>query len=205
MINGPVAHQMEALNAASTINLLECVVLFALARPPNSMPNHIALKELHRSGTIFLLHKPGEYRDCPVVVVEKNTGVAIYNPPAHADVPRHMDEFFNELFQLGNRGDALDVAAFALWKINWVHPFKNGNGRTARAFAYACLCVKLGAVLPGSPTVIDQIMTNRPEYEACIREGDASHAAGNLNLARMKTYLDGLLQIQIQSARTFSP
>ena len=45
-----------------------------------------------------------------------------------------MAEFFKEMEQLWKTGDALDTASFALWRINWVHPFKNGNGRTARGF-----------------------------------------------------------------------
>jgi len=85
--------------------------------------------------------------------------------------------------------------------INWVHPFKNGNGRTARAFCYACLNARLGVILPGTTTIIDQIMLTRPDYEAAIRVADQAAAANPAarNLAQMKAYLDGLLQIQIAS------
>jgi Fic family protein len=93
----------------------------------------------------------------------------------------------------------LDAAAFALRRINWIHPFKNGNGRTARSFSYCCLCARLGVVLPGAPTVIDQIMTTRPEYEAAIRVGDKAAASGGRDLSAMRAYLDKLLQIQIAS------
>ena len=203
MINGAVAHQIEALNAANTVNVIEAVVLFIINTIGAGYPNHIALKELHRSGTIFLLLKPGEYRDCPVSVVEN--GRVVHTPPEHQHVPTHMVQFFQELSDMWLGSDALDVASFALWKINWVHPFKNGNGRTARAFAYACLCTKIGAVLPGTTTVIDQIMTTRQEYQNCIRDADASFAAGNLDLSRMKAYLNGLLQVQIQSALNAGP
>jgi Fic family protein len=111
-----------------------------------------------------------------------------------------MRDFFAELLATWGAGDALDAAALALWRINWIHPFKNGNGRTARSFAYCCLCARLAVVLPGSPTVIDQIMTSRPEYEAAIRIGDAAAASGNgRNLTAMRAYLDKLLQIQIAS------
>ncbi|MFX9016038.1 Fic family protein, partial [Acinetobacter baumannii] len=49
-------------------------------------------------------------------------------------MPRLVQEFFEELINIWRTGDALDATAFALWRINWIHPFKNGNGRTARAF-----------------------------------------------------------------------
>jgi fido (protein-threonine AMPylation protein) len=112
-----------------------------------------------------------------------------------------MTAFFQELNALWRTGDALDVAAFALWRINWVHPFKNGNGRTARAFSYACLNAHLGVMLPGTTTVIDQIMTTRPRYEAAIRVADKAAEADPTarDLADMKAYLNDLLQIQMAS------
>ena len=204
-INGGVAHQIEALNASSTINILEAIVLFTTAQNSSGYPNENCLKELHRSATFLLLKEPGHYRDCAVQVVEKGSSRVVHQPPPHPELVTLMPIFFTELEQLWQRADALDVAAFALWKINWIHPFKNGNGRTARAFAYTCLCVRLGTILPGALTVIDQIMATRPEYEACIREGDTSFAAGGkANLSRMKSYLNGLLQLQIQSAANFN-
>jgi Fic family protein len=202
LINGPPAHHIEQLNAVNIINVIEALITLLTPVPnPNVplMPNELALKELHRTATIFLLNKPGEYRDCPVHVRD-GSGAIIYQPPPHAEVQSLMTDFFKELGAIWQQGDALDAAAFALWRINWIHPFKNGNGRTARSFAYCCLCARLGVVLPGAPTVIDQIMTTRPDYEAAIRVGDAAAAINNgRDLSAMRAYLDRLLQIQIVS------
>jgi Fic family protein len=180
------------------------ILLFTATKSPTAplppMPTETALKELHRTGTIFLLIRPGEYRDCPVHVRDSK-GAIVYQPPPHADVDRLMKDLFLELGEIWKKGDALDAAAFALWRVNWIHPFKNGNGRTARSFAYCCLCARLGVVLPGAPTVIDQIMTTRADYEAAIRACDA--AVGNngnrRNLSAMRSYLDRLLQNQMAS------
>ncbi len=204
LINGPPAHHIEWLNAVNIINVIEALItLFIGTKAPGAafpaMPNELALKELHRTGTIFLLLKPGEYRDCPVHVRDAN-GVIVYQPPPHTEVEPLMKDFFTELMTIWREGDALDAAAFALWRVNWIHPFKNGNGRTARSFAYCCLCARLGVVLPGAPTVIDQIMTTRSEYEAAIRVGDVAAADGNRrDLSAMRAYLDRLLQVQIAS------
>ena len=203
-INGPLAHHIEQLDGINTVNVIEALItLFIGTKAPGAtippMPNELALKELHRTGTIFLLIKPGEYRDCPVHVRD-TTGAVVYQPPPHTDVENLMKEFFTELTTIWTGGDALDAAAFALWRINWIYPFKNGNGRTARSFAYCCLCARLGVILPGSPTVIDQIATTRTEYEAAIQVGDAAAAKGNgRDLSAMRVYLDRLLQIQIAS------
>ncbi|WP_439373497.1 Fic family protein [Bradyrhizobium sp. DASA03120] len=208
LINGPPAHHIEQLNAANTINVLEALVTYLISHnKPDQLPyapNEMALRELHRCGTLFLLDKPGEYREVPVQVANVQTGQVLYQAPPPEDVPKLVAEFFEELIKIWHSGDALDAAAFALWRINWIHPFKNGNGRTARAFCYACLNARLGVMLPGTTTVIDQIMLTRPEYEAAIRVADQA-AAGDPNardLAQMKTYLNGLLQIQIASIPT---
>jgi hypothetical protein len=46
-----------------------------------------------------------------------------------------------------------------MWRTNWVHPFDDGNGRTARAASYLVLCVKLGYRLPGKKSLIDLVTT----------------------------------------------
>jgi Fic family protein len=205
LINGPPAHHIEQLNAANTINVLEALVTFLIAhKTPQQnlplMPSEDAFRELHRSGTLFLLGKPGEYRDGPVHLADVS-GNVVYQPPPHTEVPSLMQALFQELGQIWINGDALDAAAFALWRTNWIHPFKNGNGRTARTFCYACLCARLGVMLPGTTTIIDQIMTTRSDYEAALRVADAAARINpnDRDLATMRDYINRLLQIQMSS------
>lgn len=55
-------------------------------------------------------------------------------------------------------------------------------------------------MLPGTTTVIDQIMATRNEYETAIRIADRAAAANDgRDLGQMKSYLNGLLQIQMSS------
>jgi hypothetical protein len=55
-------------------------------------------------------------------------------------------------------------------------------------------------VLPGAPTVIDQIMTTRQDYEVALRVADAAAQNNNgRDLSAVKSYLDRLLQVQIAS------
>lgn len=205
-INGPIAHQIELINAANQINVLDGLILFLLAhkgptgncKPP--MPDETALRSLHQAGTLFLLAEPGSYRNMPVNVTNRATGEIIHQPPDWPYVLAFMQHFFRDLSCVWTSGDALDVAAYALWRINWVHPFRNGNGRTARAFSYACLCVKLGSALPGAPTVIDQIMGNRTRYQEVLKVADDTFEKTRLpDLRPMRDFLHELLQIQILS------
>lgn len=55
------------------------------------------------------------------------------------------------------RKSPIHLAAYVLWRLNWIHPFTDGNGRTARALSYFILCLSLGYRLPGTNTIPDQI------------------------------------------------
>jgi hypothetical protein len=205
LIGGPVAEHIEFLNYTNQINVLEGLIYFLLSHrgplgngnPP--MPDEAMLCHLHHAGTLFLLADPGQYRNMEVQV-EKGDEV-VHVPPKWPHVKGAMQNFFRELSSVWSSGDALDVAAYALWRVNWIHPFRNGNGRTARAFSYACLSLKLRAVLPGRTTVIDEIMLDRERYELCLRAADEEWDKNRVpNLAPMKEFLDSLLQKQIDSA-----
>lgn len=206
LIDGNTAHDIEVLNYSNQVNVIEALVRFLLhhagpqANPACPMyPSEQALKELHRTGTLFLLAKPGEYRDVQVYVRAPD-GTIMHTPPAPDAVQGWMDDFFLRLGTRWPNEGSIQMAALALWMLNWIHPFKNGNGRTARAFCYACICLKFGFVLPGSPTVIDQIMSDRPQYEAALKTADAAFAAtGEPNLSPMITFLGGLLINQLQT------
>lgn len=205
LINGPVAERIEILNYTNQINVLEGLIHFLLAhRGPTgngnpAMPDETQLCALHNAGTLFLLADPGRYRNMAVQVVKQE--VVVHQPPDWQHVKGFMQHFFRHLSSVWTSGDALDVAAYALWCINWIHPFRNGNGRTARAFSYACLSLKLGVVLPGRVTVIDQIMSDRERYENAIRVADESLAkTSRPDLGPMKAFLNDLLQVQIESA-----
>jgi Fic family protein len=204
-INGPIAHEIEVLNATNQINVLDGLVAFLLAHRgsnPNiraPMPDETSLCYLHHAGTLFLLSEPGTYRNIEVHT-EDEAGNRVYQAPPWQDVNGLMKQFFRHLSSIWTSGDALDVAAFALWRINWIHPFRNGNGRTARAFSYACLSLHIGAVLPGTITVIDQIMQNRGPYQQALKAADAAVAAGSFKLDEMKAFLNELLQKQMASA-----
>lgn len=205
LINGEDAHEIEVLNQSSVANLIEALVRFLQHHDPSTgaacelCPNEQVLKELHRTGTVLLLELPGEYRTCDVIVRRRDS--AVFEPPVHADVPALMVDFVQSLHERWGREDAIQIAAFALWRINWVHPFKNGNGRTARAFAYACVCLKFGAMLPGTMTMIDLITKTRDHFEQALAHADNTLAqSGSADLQPLARYLEGLIRDQLLSA-----
>lgn len=205
LINGEDAHEIEVLNQSSVANLIEALVRYLQHHDKSEgvacaiCPHQGVLQELHRTGTLLLLAAPGFYRDGEVQVRRRDGG--IFYPPASSDVATFMSAFEAEVQGMWANSDAVDVAAFALWRINWVHPFKNGNGRTARAFAYTCVCLKFGEMLPGSVTMIDLITRSRDAYEAALGHADQTFSqTGTADLLPLRNYVDQLIREQLLSA-----
>lgn len=203
LIKGPPAHRIEILNYLSQVNQIEALVVFSLYHNPDGStkhPNQRALKELHRTGTFLLLKKPGEFRDTPVVL-ELANGDIVYEPPAAADVEKYLGLFFEELNQRWTDMLPVEAASFTLWFINWVHPFKNGNGRSARAFCYASMAMKMGYVPPGERTVPELIKENDEEYQLALRQADKTYKeTGKPDLSALETLLDRLIAEQLEAA-----
>lgn len=205
LVNGEAAHAIEVLNYSNQVNVIEALVrllMYHHTGPDGSCsepPKQWMLNEFHRTATLFLLAKPGRFRE-EEVVVKKGDGTIVHMPPTCDQMGGHLDAFFAQLEGNWSTSSAQEIAAFALWMVNWVHPFKNGNGRTARAFSYACLSLRLGFILPGSPTVIDLIMQNRDEYQDALKAADtAFEAGGPPALERMTMFVDQLLAKQFAS------
>ena len=206
MITGEDAHAIEVLNYSNQVNVIEALVRLLMHHYKDadgscmSCPSIKVLNEFHRTATLFLLNNPGDFRDVNVHVVDGNGGVR-YQPPPHEEVSGHIIAFFESLEKKWKLCSAQEIGAFSLWMINWIHPFRNGNGRTARAFCYACLCLKYGFVLPGNKTVIDLMMEQREEYCSALNAADIAYAeAGTPNLEPMIIFLDRLIFEQISSA-----
>jgi len=94
----------------------------------------------------------------------------------------------------------IHLAAYAMWRLNWIHPFFGGNGRTARAFSYFVLCVGLHFVPPANQKTIPQfIEENRTPYTDALRAADRAWDEGRLDLTSMEKLLGDLLALQLVS------
>ena len=100
----------------------------------------------------------GRFREQPIYVGE-------HIPPHFDRVPELIDQLISVVHE---NWDIIDhptvLPAYALWRLNWIHPFIEGNGRTARAACYYLICLRFGALLPGAKTVPERISENREPY-----------------------------------------
>jgi Fic family protein len=109
---------------------------------------------------------PGEYRPRPVII----TGTE-FIPPAPKEVPSLMAQFMSEkLPQWQSSRHPAEAAALAHLELVSIHPFMDGNGRTARLLMNLLL-LKSGY----SQTIIPPVV--RADYITTL---DIAHIQGNV-------------------------
>ena len=148
--------------------------------------NHVAVANIAQQG--------GRFRKEPIFVGN-------HIPPHHRDVPELMDQFFSLIHENWTIVDhPTGLAAYALWRLNWIHPFVEGNGRTARAACYYLICMKAERLLPGRKIVPERIRENRAPYYAALRSADQAWEQGQYNIADLTQYLGRLLADQLSDS-----
>lgn len=133
----------------------------------------------------------GRYREEPIYVGN-------HRPPHFKDVANHMDRFFSVIHENWTTHDRPTLLpAYALWRLNWIHPFVEGNGRTARAACYYLICLKQGRLLPGKKIVPERIRESRAPYYAALQAADRAWDEGQFNVTQLADYLAVLLKAQL--------
>ena len=136
----------------------------------------------------------GRYREQPVYIGQ-------HIPPHFDRVPHLMDQCITMVHEnWTNIEHPTYLAAYVLWRLNWIHPFVEGNGRTARAACYYLLCMKQGALLPGTKIVPERIRENRQPYYEALRVADEKWNEGQLDVSQLADYLEALLEAQLSES-----
>ncbi len=106
-----------------------------------SLSSHI-LAEIHRLTVSNLLptHESGQYRSVKVVIRNTQSGEITFRPPGPTEVPFFVDDLFTWLGSAeGMEVHPLLRAGILHYELVRIHPFTDGNGRTARAMALLLL------------------------------------------------------------------
>lgn len=143
----------------------------------------------------YLSQQPGYYRR------HYNVEVGPHKPSDWPIVYDEMERLVETLHKNWSAWNSVEAAAYALWAINHVHPFAEGNGRTARALSYYVFCKKEGQWLPGSMTFVELIRAkHRPQYcEIMQRMHDARSRPDMMtDLAELVAFLDPLILEQVR-------
>jgi len=139
----------------------------------------------------------GKYREGNVTITGSN-----HTPPDSFEVPFQIKEMFDWVKKFINKVHVVELAAIVHHKIAFIHPFADGNGRTAR------LVMNLLLMKKGFPVVI--ILNNdRKKYYETLSKADngdyvpfvrfiAQAAERSLNI-----YLKTLVPSKVKSSKYF--
>jgi Fic/DOC family len=184
--NDPVYQEFQVSNVGRQYDFLLSAVSASLKVNKPFLSTHI-VKTLNFHAISCLHTNAGDFRPCEVTV-------GAHKPPPFYLVQALMDDFVNTVNRALETTDPIALAAFVLWRLNHIHPFINGNGRTARAACYFVLCLKLGKLLPGTSILPELLNRNHNEYEQALQAADLGDRTHLHNL------LERLLKQQMDSA-----
>src|SRR5215831_1331534 len=66
-----------------------------------------------------------------------------HQPAGAFQVPELVEDLCDYVNANWMKATPIHLAAYVMWRLNWIHPFVDGNGRTSRTISYLVLCVKL--------------------------------------------------------------
>jgi len=131
-------------------------------------------------------------------------GKSVHQPPDAHLVPELVDDLCDYVNDSWATSSSIHLAAMIMWRMNWIHPFTDGNGRTSRAVSYLVLCSHAGVLLAGSPTITELIVENRQPYyealEAADKEFQRDQRLTSTTVLAMEELLTGLLAAQLRNA-----
>ena len=191
--------RLEAANALrQTERVREYVMQVIDGRPFRLRPS--VLLDLNRCAIQGLDSYAGLTRPAGIGIAESR-----HQPPEAHLVPELLEELCDYVNDHWEVRSALHLASFVMWRLNWVHPFTEGNGRTSRAASYLVLCSKERAWFPGVTTIPDQIVANRQPYYNALEAADQAYAASGCQFTdqtvrAMEDLLGSMFANQLKSA-----
>lgn len=149
---------------------------------------------LHREALRGISRYAGNWRPGPVEINKSK-----HEPPDVHLVPSLVEDLCDYVNDHWDSATAIHLAAYVMWRLNWIHPFADGNGRTSRIASHLVLVVKSGFVPPGKETIPAQIQDDRRGYFAALDAADAAALEGRVDVTKMEELLSGMLAKQLIS------
>lgn len=182
--------QVQEANLARQYDLLTNCVEIGLKQGHTSFDKYV-LWALNHVAVANLCQFGGRFRKEPIYVGN-------HKPPHFNEVPELMDKFISTIHENWFNWTPTELAAYGLWRLLWIHPFIEGNGRTARAACYYLICARAETLLPGNKILSERIRENRELYYKALRAADRAWDQGNLDFSELEDYLAGLVLAQLQ-------
>ena len=123
--------------AANGLRQYDCAVKSvqdALERPPPIRLRLSLILTFHREALQGISAYAGNFRPADVEIRGSK-----HQPPGAHLVPGLVEELCDYVNEHWQSESALHLAAYVMWRLNWIHPFADGNGRTSRVLSFFVL------------------------------------------------------------------
>jgi Fic family protein len=169
LLRGEGATKVSDREAREIIGTRDALTLADELAAGRATPDEGILRELHRRvlWNQSPLLAPGEYRRGENRVLDAR-GNPVFDTPPSGVVAELMRQLSAWLAVAAGRHAPPVIAALAHLELVAIHPFNDGNGRTARALARLIL-VRDGYALGGLVSLDAQLDLDRPAYFEAIR------------------------------------
>jgi Fic family protein len=147
---------------------------------------------LHREALSGISMFAGNFRPAGVEIKGSR-----HEPVGAHLVPELVEDLCDYVNEHWEGSTPIHLGSYVMWRLNWIHPFADGNGRTSRIVSYIVLSVRAGAILPGTPTIPDQIVDNRVPYFDALDAADIAWKEGRADVSKMEELLAALLARQL--------
>lgn len=138
--------------------------VLAMARDQHFVLDTSALRGMHFMMLSHDLDKsPGQYRTQQIYVHDERTEMTVYTGPDPDAVPNLMDELVRDLNDQSGKEDPLVTGAMAHLNLVMIHPFRDGNGRMARAVQTLVLA-REGIAEPEFASIEEWLGANTDDY-----------------------------------------
>lgn len=144
--------------------------ILQLAEDPSFVYDASLLKSLH-----FMMTKddmrsgPGRWRSGHVYVRDERTQELVYEGPDALEVPNLVAELVAELREPDDAQPAVVQAAMAHLNLVMIHPYRDGNGRMARALQSLVLA-RAGVLAPAFASIEEYLGRHTQAYYAVLGE-----------------------------------
>ncbi|NYJ11154.1 Fic family protein [Rhizobium leguminosarum] len=185
--------EAEARNGLRQFDAARAMIIDAIEKGSKWKLRPSLLLALHREALQGISVYAGNFRPADVAIQGSE-----HKPLGAHRVPELIEELCDYVNDNWDK-TAVYLASYVMWRLNWIHPFSDGNGRTSRMVSYVVLCVKLQLPLPGIRTIPDQIVDNRKPYFDALEAADRAAERGAYDLSKMEELIEGMLATQLAS------
>jgi Fic family protein len=184
---------LESRNAIKQFDRLVELIREATAPGGRFRLRPSTLQELNRYAIEGMRAAAGAFRTSAILAI---TG-SQHAPPEWTEVPRHVDDMCDYVNDNWT-ASPIHLASYVMWRLNWIHPFPDGNGRTSRAVSYLVMCARLGYLIPGHTTIPQRIAAAKRPYYRALEQADEASKEDAVDVSAMEALLEEFLEAQLR-------